>query len=237
LAALPLIASLLFWIAPIPSFDVSHNDTKEAAKKRNIGLLLCVICIFLGSAAENTMTNWISGYMEVSLNIPKEFCDIVGLALFAILLGSTRTLYAKWGRNIWRMMFVGMIGATLCYLTVGLVPNAIVALIACVLTGCFTSMLWPGSLILMEEQMPGLGVAAYALMAAGGDLGASIAPQLMGIIVDTVANAAGQMNVAGALSPEQMGMKNGMLVAAIFPALGIVWLLIIKRYFKIGKKL
>ncbi|MBE6621153.1 MAG: MFS transporter [Ruminococcaceae bacterium] len=236
LAVLPLIASLLFFLSPIPSFEVSHNETKAVAKKRNIGLFLCVICIFLGSAAENTMTNWISGYMEVSLGIPKEFCDIVGLALFAILLGSTRTLYAKWGRNIWRMMFIGMIGATLCYLAVGLVPNAIVALIACVLTGCFTSMLWPGSLILMEEQMPGLGVAAYALMAAGGDLGASIAPQLMGIIVDTVADEAGLVSFVGPLSPEQLGMKTGMLIAAIFPAVGIVWLLIIKRYFKIGKK-
>jgi hypothetical protein len=111
-----------------------------------------------------------------------------------------------------------------------------VALIACVLTGCFTSMLWPGSLIPMEEQMPGLGVAAYALMAAGGDLGASIAPQLMGIIVDTVADEAGLVSFVGPLSPEQLGMKTGMLIAAIFPALGIVWLLIIKRYFKIGKK-
>ena len=236
LAVLPLIASLLFCLSPIPDFEVSHNETKAVTKKRNIGLFLCVICIFLGSAAENTMTNWISGYMEVSLGIPKEFCDIVGLALFAILLGSTRTLYAKWGRNIWRMMFVGMIGATMCYLAVGLVPNATVALIACVLTGCFTSMLWPGSLILMEEQMPGLGVAAYALMAAGGDLGASIAPQLMGIIVDTVAAEAGLVSFVGPLSPEQLGMKTGMLVAAVFPALGVAWLLIIKRYFKIGKK-
>jgi MFS family permease len=236
LAALPLIASLLFWLAPIPSFEVSHPESKTAAKTRNVGLLLCVVCIFLGSAAENTMTNWISGYMEVSLGIPKEVCDIAGLALFATLLGCTRTIYAKWGRNIWRMMTVGMIGALLCYLTVGLISSTPVAIVACVLTGCFTSMLWPGSLILMEERMPGLGIAAYALMAAGGDLGASVAPQLTGIIVDTVSRSAGQSSFVGALSPEQLGMKTGMLVAAIFPALGIVWMFIIKRYFKIGKK-
>jgi MFS family permease len=236
LAALPLIASLLFWLAPIPSFEVSHPENKTAAKKRNVGLLLCVVCIFLGSAAENTMTNWISGYMEVSIGIPKAVCDIVGLALFATLLGCTRTLYAKWGRNIWRMMTIGMIGAVVCYLAVGLIDNTVVAIIACVLTGCFTSMLWPGSLILMEERMPNLGIAAYALMAAGGDMGASVAPQLMGIIVDTVASKAGQMSLAGALTPEQLGMKTGMLVAAIFPAMGVIWLFIIKKYFGIGKK-
>jgi hypothetical protein len=96
-------------------------------------------------------------------------------------------------------------------------------------------MLWPGSLILMEERMPGLGVAAYALMAAGGDLGASVAPQLMGIIVDTVTNNLSTV-VGFSGDPEELGMRFGMLVAAIFPALGVVWLLIIKRYFKIGKK-
>jgi MFS family permease len=225
----------LFCLSPIPSFEVSHNETKAAAKKRNIGLLLCVVCIFLGSAAENTMTNWISGYMEVALGIPKELCDIVGLALFATLLGLTRTLYAKWGHNIWKMMLVGMIGAVVCYVAVSLVSSPIFAVVACVLTGCFTSMLWPGSLILMEERMPGLGVAAYALMAAGGDLGASVAPQLMGIIVDTVTNNLSTV-VGFSGDPEELGMRFGMLVAAIFPALGVVWLLIIKRYFKIGKK-
>ena len=235
LAILPLIGSILFCLSPIPSFEVSHNETKAAAKKRNIGLLLCVVCIFLGSAAENTMTNWISGYMEVALGIPKELCDIVGLALFATLLGLTRTLYAKWGRNIWKMMFVGMMGAVVCYLAVSFVSSPIFAVVACVLTGCFTSMLWPGSLILMEERMPGLGVAAYALMAAGGDLGASVAPQLMGIIVDTVTNRLSTV-VGFSADPEELGMRFGMLVAAIFPALGVVWLLIIKRYFKIGKK-
>ena len=167
--------------------------------------------------------------------LPKELCDIVGLALFATLLGLTRTLYAKWGRNIWKMMFVGMMGAVVCYVAVSFVSSPIFAVVACVLTGCFTSMLWPGSLILMEERMPGLGVAAYALMAAGGDLGASVAPQLMGIIVDTVTNRLSTV-VGFSADPEELGMRFGMLVAAIFPALGVVWLLIIKRYFKIGKK-
>lgn len=213
-AVFPLIACFLFCISPVPSFDVSHPTSKGTAKKRYIGLALCVGCIFLGSAAENTMTNWISGYMEVSLGVPKEFGDIIGLALFAVLLGTTRTLYAKWGRNIWRMLMIGMAGAVVCYLVAGLVPNAVVALIACVLTGCCTSMLWPGSLIFMEENMPHLGVAAYALMAAGGDFGASVAPALMGVVID------------------QHGMKVGMLIAAIFPLIGVAWLLVIKRYFK-----
>lgn len=40
------------------------------------------------------------------------------------------------------------------------------AFLACVFTGLFTSMLWPGTLIMMEENLPGVGVMAYALMGA-----------------------------------------------------------------------
>jgi MFS family permease len=235
LAAFSLIASFLFFISPIPSFEVTHEQTKGAAKKRTVGLLLCVCCIFLGSAAENTMTNWISGYMEVSLGVPKEVCDIAGLALFALLLGVTRTAYAKWGRNIWRVLMVGMVGAVVCYLVAGLAPNTTVALVACVLTGCCTSMLWPGSLIYMEEKMPHLGVAAYALMAAGGDFGASVAPAMLGAVTDTIKASdwgAAMTQTLGLASPDQLGMKIGMLIAAAFPLLGVGALLITRRYFK-----
>ncbi|MBO5897418.1 MAG: MFS transporter [Clostridia bacterium] len=234
-AFLPLISCFLYCISPIPSFDVSHgNETAAAVKHRHLGLALCVGCIFLGSAAENTMTNWISSYMEISLGIPKTVCDIVGLALFALLLGGTRSIYAKWGKNIWRVLLVGMAGAVVCYVVAGLSTNAIVALVACVLTGCCTSMLWPGSLILMEERMPHLGVAAYALMAAGGDFGASIAPQMLGIVVDSVAASEWGRELASslALAPDQVGMKIGMLIAAVFPLLGVLLLFVVRRHFK-----
>jgi hypothetical protein len=99
-------------------------------------------------------------------------------------------------------------------------------------------MLWPGTLIMMEENIPHVSVAAYALMAAGGDFGASAAPQLMGVIVDTVAQSRWAADICRTLSltPDQLGMKVGMLIAAIFPVLGVLLLLYIKRYFKKQKE-
>jgi hypothetical protein len=98
-------------------------------------------------------------------------------------------------------------------------------------------MLWPGALIMMEEKLPGVGVTAFAMMAAGGDLGASVAPQLMGIVVDKVSAGATAARLATelGLSPEQIGLKAGMLLTAVFPAIGTVLLLIAMRYFK-GKQ-
>lgn len=233
-AILPLFGSYLFFTSPMPKMNLTQNTDSSQMKQRNFGLILCMGCIFLGSAAENTMANWISSYMENALHISKTLGDIFGMALFAILLGSARTFHAKYGHNIFKVLIGSMIGATVCYIIVGLSGSILISFIACVLTGCFASMLWPGTLILMEEKIPNPGVAAYALMAAGGDFGASVAPQLMGIIVDkvTVSNWAAELGQTISLSTEQIGMKTGMLMAALFPFVGILLLIYINKYFK-----
>lgn len=217
-AALPIIASVLFMLSPMPDMS-TEEPAKESVKaqKRTAIIALCFGCIFFGSCAENAMSNWISGYMEAQLHIDKAIGDILGTAMFAVLLGVTRICYSKWGKNISKMLLIGMIGAAACYLVAGLSPHILPAFIACILTGVFTSMLWPGTLIMMEEKIPCVGVAAYALMASGGDLGASVAPQLLGIIAD------------------RSNLQTGMLICSVFPIIGAALMLVIIRCFKTSR--
>ncbi|MBO5700982.1 MAG: MFS transporter [Clostridia bacterium] len=234
-AVLPISTAILFMTSPMPDMTPSEaSKGGERSKRYAIGLALCVACIFFGSCAENTMSNWASSFMENALGIDKAIGDILGTAMFAVLLALTRMGYAKFGKSITPVLFVGMIGAVACYLLAGLSTNSVIALIACVLTGMFTSMLWPGALIFMEEKLPGAGVAAYALMASGGDLGASIAPQLMGIVVDkvTASSFAADLAIKTGLATEQIGMKAGMILTAVFPLIGIAVLAVTVRYFK-----
>jgi hypothetical protein len=95
-------------------------------------------------------------------------------------------------------------------------------------------MLWPGSIILVGEKFSGIGVAAYALMAAGGDLGTSVAPQLVGVVADGVASTekASQISQTLSLTTEQIGMRAGLLTASVFSALGAIVIISIKVYFK-----
>lgn len=233
-AAAPIISFVLFSMAPLPDIDISNESSSGTSKNKRKMLVLFTLCIFFGGATENVMTNWISGYMENALGIPKTFCDVAGMALFAVLLGSCRTLYAKYGKKIYPVLLISMSASVLCYLTAGLSLNAVVSTVACVLTGVFTSMLWPGTLIFMEEVSPSPGVAAYALLAAGGDFGSSVAPQMLGIVVDIVAESEWAVPWCQKLSisGEQFGMKVGMLTAAIFPILGVVVLIVMGRCFK-----
>lgn len=237
-AIFPLICFVLFCFAPLPDIATSAPTSQSSAKRRTKGLLLCLACIFLGSAAENTMTNWVSVYMERTLQIPKAVGDTLGLASFALLLAITRSVYAKYGKSIYPVLLAGMTGAVICYLAAGLSTSGIVAIIACMIAGICTAMLWPGTLLFMEEQFPNPGVAAYALMAAGGDFGASVAPQGLGIVADTVAAGSWAASVGEkiGLSAEQVGIKAGMLCTALFPFIGIFVLLYMKKFFKLSKK-
>lgn len=232
-ASLPVISSILLFVSPMPDMHIEDGKSSKNSRKRIIGTALCFACIFLGGAAECTMTSWISVYIKKALNIPKIWGDIGGMALFALLIGLTRSLYAKNGKNISRVLLCGMFGATICYLIVAFSNSAPITLIACVSVGMFTAMLWPGTLIFMEEQFPAIGVAAYALLAAGGDSGASVAPQLVGLIVDKVSlsNWAIILSERLSLSVEQIGLKAGMFVAALFPLVGIFVLIYTKKFF------
>ena len=237
-ALLPVITSVLFAVSPFPEMNKeSVGAVGKSDKRKRVGLALCFGCIFFGACAENVMTNWISGFMESALGINKTVGDILGMAMFAVMLGVARILYAKFGKNIAKTLLLGMTGCAVCYIVAGFSSNVYVAFAACILVGLCSAMLWPGSLILMEENVAGVGIAAYALMAAGGDLGSSVAPQLMGYVVDAVSLSRFAENVGKAvnISPEQVGMKAGMLVTALFPIAGVLLLMYITKYFKKAK--
>lgn len=221
LSVLPLIASGLFFASPIP--ETKTESEKAKGKSNTKALALCSMCIFLGSAAENTMTNWISSFMESALGLSKSVGDVLGLAVFALLLAATRSLYAKYAPNILKTLIISMCGAAVCYVITGVSSNIILSFVAAILIGVFTSMLWPGTLILMEERVKNPGVAAFALMAAAGDFGASVAPQLLGIVVDKASESSFSVKLIAetSLTADEIGFKAGMLIAAVFPLIGI----------------
>lgn len=233
-AVLPVLSAAFLQLSPLPDMDIGHGDkSSEHSKFKTKGLLLCFMCIFLGSCTETTISTWVSVYLEKALFLPKMWGDILGMCAFAALLALTRTAYASYGKNIFKVLKISMLVSAALYVIVAVSNNAIISLTACALLGISSSMLWPGTLILMEERIPGAGVTAYALMAAGGDLGASVCPQLAGIVIDTVTAAQWTQALGNTLSlvPEQIGFKVAMLMTALFPILGLILLGYMKKYF------
>ena len=123
---------------------------------RNRWVVLCVLSIFFGGAAENMISQWSSSYIESVLGVSKLYGDIFGVAGFAFMLGLGRVMYARFGRRIYPVVVCGFVGAVACYLAAALTPYPLLGLIACGFTGFCTAMLWPGSLLcwLKECRQP-----------------------------------------------------------------------------------
>ncbi len=235
LAGVPVVAAVLFAGAEIPTMESPKRISGVVAFLRKPTLWLSVFAIFLGGAAECTMAQWCSGYLELSLGIPKLFGDIFGVALFSVMLGLGRTLYAKYGKNVRSVLLWGAVGATVCYLLAAFSPWSAVGLLACALTGFCVSMLWPGNLVVAAEKFPSAGVFIYAMMAAGGDFGASVGPQLVGLVTDFAIASPRILSLAQRLGMmgDQVGMRLGMIVGALFPMMGIaVYASILKKHRK-----
>ena len=221
---IPLLSAILFSNAKLPEMETPEKASGALHQLKSKALWLIVIGIFLGGASEVTMAQWSSSFLEKSLGIPKLWGDILGVAMFAVALGLGRTLYSKIGKNITKALVLGAIGATLCYLICAISNIAVIGLFACAFTGFCTSMMWPGSLIVASDKFPHGGVFIFALMAAGGDLGASVGPQLVGVVTDAAETLPALSDLATKLSmtPDQFGMKLGMLVGMLFPLVGII---------------
>lgn len=219
----PVLAGILFFRAKIPPMQTPEKTAGAVRFLKDKTVWLCIAAIFLGGASECTMAQWASGYLEQALGLPKVLGDLLGVALFAVALGFGRTLFSKIGKYPSRAILWGAIGAVSCYLIAALSPFAVVGLLGCAFTGFCVSMMWPGSLLVASDRFPTGGVLIFALMAAGGDLGASVGPQLVGVITDLAIGNSAVQSLADTLqmAPEQLGMRIGILICALFPLLAI----------------
>lgn len=217
---IPLANFIAFLRVPLAP-QIAHDQ--RTGIKRLIStpyFMLMVLGITLGGAAEVTISQWTSTYAETTLGLSKQFGDLVGLVLFALLLGIGRMLYGLYGRRIhvWQVMFWGSVFASICYIVAALSPSPIISLFACAASGLGVALLWPGSLTMAAHRFPLAGASLFALLAAGGDTGAAVGPWLVGFIADTLGQST-------ALSP----LRTALLTGTLYPLAMIVCLLVIRK--------
>ena len=85
-------------------------------------------------------------------------------------------------------------------------------------------------LVVASKAFPKAGAAMFALISAGGDVGASAGSFVIGSVADMVTSK-GFTNarwLAG-LNAEQAGLRTGLLIAALFPAMCVVVNVILKK--------
>lgn len=152
---------------------------------------LFVLLMVCSGASEQAMSQWASAFAESALQVGKTMGDLLGPCLFALLMGTSRAVYARFSRHMPLIPF--MVGSGfLCiagYLLAVWSKAPVMALMGCGLCGLSVGILWPGTFSLSCARIPRGGTAMAALLALGGDVGCSLGPTVVGLVSNTAGEA------------------------------------------------
>lgn len=215
-AVIPLANAFVFTKVPIASLI---QDGEKGLSLRELFslkifwvLLLMMVC---AGASEQAVSQWASTFAELGLGVSKTIGDLAGPMAFAILMGSSRAFYGKYGDRIDldHFMIFSSILCALSYLCIVFVPSPVAGLLGCAVTGLSVGIMWPGSFSKASAALSRGGTAMFAFLALGGDLGCSGGPTLVGMVSSHFGD----------------NLKMGILAAVIFPVLLIVGILLCRR--------
>lgn len=227
----PLINFFNFLRVPLAPAISEEKRTKIRELLSSRYFLFVVLGIAVGGATEVSMSQWTSAFVEASLGLPKEVGDLVGLCLFALLLGTIRAVYGSWGDKfpLYKAMLAGSILCVACYLIAAFSPLPVISLIACIFAGLGSGLLWPGSVVNGANRFPYAGSSLFAFLAAGGDAGAAFGPWLIGLTADVTPTLVQMAPWLRHLTLEESALRSGMLIGALFPVLMVIFLTRMKK--------
>ena len=179
---LPIVGLIIFTVCPMYKRNVVKSDQKKAIL--NPTMILCLLAIFLGGGTEIFANQYVSTFCVLALELPKHIADLIGMGLFAGLMGIGRVVFAKMSVKISmnKILIVTSFLTFIAYLIAGLSPVAVISLVSVIICGFTVAVLWPGVLVVAGEKFPTAGALIFALLAISGDIGGSVIPTVMGFV-------------------------------------------------------
>lgn len=202
-AIIPLFNIFYFMLVPINRLtEEGEGMGVRQLLKSGIFRILAVFMLCAG-ASELAMSQWASAFAESGLNVSKTMGDLLGPCFFAVLMGASRIVHAKFGEGIGLEKYLS-ISALVCiasYIIAAFSPVPILSLIGCGICGFSVGAMWPGTFSLATEKCPRGGTTMFALLALAGDCGCGLGPTVVGF-------------VSGSLEDN---LKLGIISAVVFP--------------------
>jgi len=215
-ALVPLYNTFNFMKCPIERL-IEDGESMRICQLLRVPLFwLIIILMVCSGASEATMAQWASAFTESALGVSKTVGDLAGPCLFAMFMGISRMLYAKFSEKLdltKTMLTCGAMCAG-CYLLASLSASPIWGLGGCALCGMAVGIMWPGTISISSQKCPKGGTAMFAFLALAGDFGAMLSPAMVGNLSE----------MAGG------NLKIGLLAATIFPVVLVFGLLILKKH-------
>ncbi len=214
-AALPLLNMLYFSLVPVNHLTEKKEAMSVKALFTNKTFIIFIFIMIAAGASEQAMSQWASFFTESALGVSKATGDLLGICMFALMMGLARVFHSKFSDKIdirKALIVSGSINA-LSYIGVALSPSPSLSLVFCALTGLSSGVLWPGVFSLAAESFPNGGTLMFAYMALAGDLGCASGPGLTGFISSLFND----------------NLNTGLLSATVFPVILITFSYLLKQ--------
>lgn len=215
-AVIPIANIFLFIQAPIYALSDDGNkgmSLKELFSKKVFWILM--LMMMSAGASEQAVSQWASAFAEKALGISKTTGDLAGPMAFAMLMGTARLIYGKYGDklNLERVMKYSCFLCIVSYVCISLIPVPLIGLLGCAVCGFSVGILWPGTFSKSASALRGGGTVLFAMLALAGDFGCSAGPSLAGYISSGFGG----------------NLRAGILAAAVFPLILLISLFALSR--------
>lgn len=215
-AAIAVANMILFGNSPIGTLNGEGEKGMSLKDLFSVRIFFVFLIMMLcAGASEQAISQWASSFAERGLGVNKAVGDLAGPMAFAFLMGMSRLIYGKLGHRLDMNRFM-MVSTALCIVSYGcivFVPNPVVGLVGCAVSGFAVGIMWPGTYSMAVARLPRGGSAMFALLALAGDIGCTSGPTLAGF-------------VSGASGDD---LRAGILAAMIFPVMMAVCLFFVRK--------
>jgi len=211
-AVIPIVNAVVFTKVPIASLiEEGEQGLSMGELFKNKLFWILMLMMMCAGASEQAVSQWASTFAEMGLHVSKTAGDLAGPMLFALLMGSARAFYGKFGDkiNLKKFMTGSSVLCILSYLIISLSPSSVFSLIGCGICGLSVGIMWPGTFSMASASIRNGGTALFALLALAGDLGCSGGPTLVGAVSSMMSE----------------NLKLGILAGIIFPVLLVAGIL------------
>ena len=211
-AVIPIVNAVVFTKVPIASLiEEGEQGLSMGELFKNKLFWILMLMMMCAGASEQAVSQWASTFAEMGLHVSKTAGDLAGPMLFALLMGSARAFYGKFGDkiNLKKFMTGSSVLCILSYLIISLSPSPVFSLIGCGICGLSVGIMWPGTFSMASASIRNGGTALFALLALAGDLGCSGGPTLVGAVSSMMSE----------------NLKLGILAGIIFPVLLVAGIL------------
>lgn len=215
-ALIPIANGIVFCKVPIASLMEAGEkgmSIKELFQNKVFWILmLMMVC---AGASEQGVSQWASTFAEQGLGVTKAIGDLAGPMSFAILMGSARAFYGKFGdrMDLDKFMLGSSVLCVLSYLCISISPSPVLSLVGCAVCGLSVGILWPGTFSKASVALRKGGTAMFALLALAGDVGCAGGPTVVGF--------------ASGLASDDL--KKGILAGIGFPIFMLLSIFLLKR--------